>query len=236
MMFIVRRRQFALIIVGFALVIALLGAGAWRILDNERAELESSVARGIAQRDHLAIENSVLIEQREGLSRRVVILERSSQVKGQAYAKVDAQLEDLQRQILDLKEDVAFYREIVSEDVRSDRVRIQRLVLERDGSERDYRFRVVLTRSKQDNKVIDGSLLLSVDGDRDGKRVRLTLEQLVTFPVAKLQFSFKHFQRIEGRLHLPEWFVPKRVVIQVNAENSDAKPVRESFAWSVVNS
>ena len=236
MMFVVRRRQFAFLLFGFLMTIALLSMGAWWILHEQRRELEFAVSQISAERDNLARESRAVIEQREVLSRRLAIVERAAQVKSQAYAKVDAQLGELQRQILDLKEDVAFYRGIVSENKGGNRVRIQRLVIEQDGNERDYRFRVVLTRGKQDDKVVDGSLLLSVDGDRDGERMRLTLEQLAMFPVAKLQFSFKHFQRIEGRLHLPERFVPKRVVIQVDSANSDSKPIRESFAWSVVHS
>jgi hypothetical protein len=77
--------------------------------------------------------------------------------------------------------------------------------------------------------------VLSVDGDQDGERVRLNLQQLSTFPVTGLRFSFKHFQRLEGRLHLPERFVPKRVIIKIELANSKTKPLRESFAWSVEN-
>ena len=236
MMFVVRRRQLALILAGFLTFVVLLSAGAWWIVHKERAELKSSAASKAAEKGRLVREHEAVIEQREALSRRLVMLERAAQIKSQAYAKVDAQLEELQRNILDLKADLAFYRGIVSEDKRGNQVRIQRLVLERDGNDRDYRFRVVLTRGKQDNTTVEGALLISVDGERGGERVRLTLEQLVTAPVTKLQFKFKHFQRIEGRLHLPEWFTPKRVVVQTKATNPDIKSIRESFAWSVVNS
>lgn len=236
MMFIVRRRQFALMMLGLVLLVALIGGGAWLTLRAERGELELTIARSVTEKGHLLRENKTLDEQREVLSRRLAMLERSAQVKSQAYAQVDAQLNELQREILELKEDVAFYREIVSEDSRGNGVQLQRLELEGDGGPRDYLFRVVLTRGKQDDKVVDGALMLSVDGEQEGERVRLTLGQLSPFPVTKLQFSFKHFQRLEGRLHLPERFVPKRVVIKVELANSKTKPLRESFAWSVENS
>ena len=235
MIFVVRRGQIAWMIVCFVLGFALLGTVAWWILQQQRGELEMSISLISAKRDQMARENRALIKQREALSQRLAILERSAQVNSQAYSQVDTQLEQLQRQILDLKADVAFYRGIVSEDKGGNRVRIQRLVLEQDGNERDYRFRVVLTRGNLDDKVVNGILSLSVDGDQDGEPVRLALDQLVSFPMAGLRFSFKHFQRLKGRLLLPERFVPKRVVIQVDVANSDAKPIRESFAWSVAN-
>ena len=133
-------------------------------------------------------------------------------------------------EILELKEDVVFYRGIVSEAKSDNRVRIQRLVLEQDGNERDYRFRVVLTRGKGDGMVVNSTLSIAADGDQDGERVRLTLAQLVTSSVAQLQFSFKHFQWLEGWLPLPGSFGPKRVMIQVNVADSDSKSIRGSFA------
>ena len=235
MIFVVQRRQLAVMAASFVLGLVLLSTAAWWLLEQQRIEVEMSKSLISAQRDRLALENLVVMKQREALSQRLAILERSAQVKSQAYEQVDTQLAQLQRQILDLKADVAFYRGIVSEDKDDNRVRIQRLVIEQDGSERDYRFRVVLTRGNQDDKVVNGMLSLAVDGEQDGERVRLALEQLVGFPMARLQFSFKHFQRLEGRLHLPERFVANRVVIQVDVANSADKPVRESFAWSVVN-
>ena len=225
-----------LMITGLLMIMGLLGAGAWWFLRGERSEAETSVSRIIAERDRLESEKNAVIEQREELSRRVAILGRSAQVKSQAYANVATQLAELQREIFDLKEEVAFYRGIVSEDKGGVGVRIQRLVLEQDGDERDFRFRVVLTRGKQGDKVIAGTLQFSVDGDQDGVPVRLPLDLLAASPVAKLQFSFKHFQRLEGRLHLPERFIPKRVVIQIDTANSNTKPIRESFAWSIENS
>ena len=134
------------------------------------------------------------------------------------------------RKILELKEDVVFYRGIVSEVKSDNHVRIQRLVLEQDGNERDYRFRVVLTRGKGDGMVVNSTLSIAADGDQDGERVRLTLAQLVTSSVAQLQFSFKHFQWLEGWLHLPGSFGPKRVMRQVNVADSDSKSIRGSFA------
>jgi hypothetical protein len=236
MILVMRRRHLLLMTAGVVFAVALLGTGAWWLVEQQRVELVISISQIGAERDRLARENSVVVNEREALSQRLAIVERSTQVKSYAYVQVDEQLEQLQRQVLDLKADVAFYKGIVSEDKGGSRVRIQRLVLEKDGGERDYRFRVVLTRGKQDDKLVRGALALSLDGEQDGEQVRLTLGQLATFPVAKLRFSFKHFQRLEGQLHLPERFVPKRVVIQVNVANSGSEPIRESFAWSIVNS
>jgi hypothetical protein len=145
MMFIVRRRHFALMVGGLVLLVALISGGAWLTLHAEREELESTIARAAIQKARLLRENKAIDEQREALSRQLAMLKRSAQVKSRAYSQVDAQLGELQREILELKEDVAFYRGIVSEDSKRNGVQLQRLVLERDGAPQDYLFRVVLT-------------------------------------------------------------------------------------------
>lgn len=247
MMYIIHRHQLRYVLAGLLTAVSVLGAYTWWILGQERVEVERVVVERVevepqpdsaiaGERQRLTKANLALKSQREELASRLAILERQAQVKSEAYAKVDQHLVTLQREILKLKEDVAFYRGIVAGNSGINRVRIQHLVIEKNGDERDFRFRVVLTRDKQDDKVVEGTVMLSVDGDQDGLRVRLTLDQLVEFPVADLRFQFKHIQRVEGSLRLPEGFVPQRVLLQVHEQDSSAKPLRESFAWSVINS
>ncbi len=212
------------------------GAALWWVVEQERARIGETALTAQAERDALRRAKLALEEERLALARRVAILERARQVEAEAYARVDQQMTDLQDQILALKEEVTFYRGIVSEEAGNGDVRIQRFVVEREGTPQDYRFRLVLTRGMRSDKVVTGAVSLSVDGDRDGERVRLGLEELRPFPVAPLEYRFKHFQRLEGRLRLPERFVPKRVVVQVDGSSEGTKPVRETFQWPSMKS
>lgn len=230
-----RRRPYLAVLL--VLLLAAGGAGAgWWAVERERAQTSETVAGALAARDAIARRNSALESERRALVRRVAILERARQVEAQAYAHVDRQLAALQDQILSLKEEIAFYRGIVSEDAGSDNVRIQRFVVEREGTGQDYRFRLVLTRGMRSDKVVTGAVSVAVDGDRDGERVQLSLEQLTPFPVGPLEYSFKHFQRLEGRMRLPERFVPRRVVVQLDEAASGGRPLRETFQWPSMKS
>lgn len=230
-----RRRPYVAMLVALLLAAVLVASG-WWLLERERGRASASVSGALAERDVLVRSRDALEAERKHLAQRVAILERARQVEAQAYSRVDRQLSALQEQILALKEEIAFYRGIVSEDAGSDDVRIQRFVVERDGTAQDYRFRLVLTRGMQGDKVTSGAVSVAVDGDRDGERVRLSLEELTPFPVGPLEYSFKHFQRLEGRMRLPDRFVPRRVVVQLNEAARGGRPLRETFQWPSMKS
>lgn len=230
-----RRRPYVAMLVVSLLAVGLVVSG-WWLLERERGRALASVTGALAERDALVRSRDALEAERKQLARRVAILERARQVEAQAYSRVDRQLAALQEQILALKEEIAFYRGIVSEDAGSDDVRIQRFVVERDGTAQDYRFRLVLTRGMQSDKVASGAVSVAVDGDRDGERVRLSLEELTPFPVGPLEYSFKHFQRLEGRMRLPDRFVPRSIVVQLDEAVQGSRPLRETFQWPSMKS
>jgi hypothetical protein len=236
MTLVVRRRR-PFVVVGLVLMAGLVSWGAsWWVLSQDRQRLAGEAMELRTERDALLQARDLLKEERQLLAGQVAVLERTRQVESEAYARVDRQLADLQDQLLDLKEEVTFYKEIVSDDRASASVRIQRLVIEPDGAAQEYKFRLVLTRSIRNDKVASGVVELAVDGEQDGERLRLGLDELGAFPVGPLAFSFKHFERLEGRLHLPPRFVPKRVIVRVSAERNGARPLRETFPWPSTNS
>lgn len=236
MRLVVQRRRSYLAMLVVVLIITVLAAAGWKGLEQERGRVSASVVAALAERDSLAKTNSGLEAERTALARRVAILERARQVEAEAYSRVDEQLATLQDQILALKEELAFYRGIVGEDAERDVVRIQRFVVEREGASQEYRFHLVLTRGMRSDKVASGAVSVAVDGDRDGAQVRLTLKELAPLPAGPLEYSFKHFQRIEGRLRLPDRFVPRRVVVQLDESGSGSRPLRETFPWPSMKS
>lgn len=229
--FVVRRRR-PFLVAGSVLLAAAVAAGSvWWVLQQERRALLAQTEELRVARDALARSQRDLEARNERLANRVTVLERARQVESQAYAEVDRELSALQDRILDLDEELAFYKGIVSDGEAGPQVRIQRFAVERDGTARDHRFRLVLTRGIRSDKVVVGSVTLAVDGERDGERLRLSLDELTPFPVGALEYRFKHFQRLEGRLRLPPRFVPVRVVVRLDGAEDGVKPVRETFPW-----
>ena len=236
MTLVVRRRRPFLVAGAILLAAAVAGGSAWWTLTQESRVQDEAYHQVRAERDSLRRSNVALESERAALARRVAVLERARQVDSAAYAKVDEQLAELNDQLLAMKEEVAFYEGIVGDDRAASGVRIQRFEIEPEGAGPEYRFRLVLTRSIRSDNVASGAVTLAVDGDEDGERKRLDLGNLTPFPSGRLEYSFKHFQRLEGRLRLPPRFVPRRVIVRVDSSREGAKPLRESYRWPSLES
>jgi len=181
------------------------------------------------KQDALLRDNSRLSQENVDFKARIAILERSRQIDGKAYGDVDQHLKRLQGEILALREELAFYRGIVSSN-EARGVFIHTLVLEREGNTDAYRYSLVLTRNMRNGKVVSGTVDLSVSGELNGELKQLSREEMVTgAPV--LAFEFKYFQRLEGRLRLPKDFVPHRVYVQVHTPGSRPPKVEKTFDW-----
>ena len=130
---------------------------------------------------------------------------------------------------------MAFYSGILSDETASSNVRIQRFVVEAGGTG-EYLFRLVLTRGIRSDNVASGAVSLMIDGERDGQRLRMNMEDLTPSPAPALAFSFKHFQRLEGQFRIPPGFVPRQVIVLVEADRKGSRPLRETFQWPSMNS
>ena len=212
------------------LVAVVLGTSGYLLFVREDPSVETPpglLASRTAMREQIA----ALLEERETLQRRVAVLEREQQIERRAYEEVERHLVELQGDVLDLREDVAFYEAIVSSPAKK-HLSIQTLHLTPQGLGNAWRFQVVLTRNtKISDNVLAGRVRLAVHGEHQGKAQHLTLSDLSADRVGALEFQFRYFQRLEGRLILPPDFVPQRVVVQAAEKGADGPPVEREFDW-----
>jgi len=213
------------------LVFVLLGIAGYVVLDQRINELHRSIAELRQGNARLTKSNTRLAADNTVLRKRAIVLERSRGVDDGAYAEVDQRLVALQRENLDLRRQVAFYRGVVR-PASGSVVSIQRLLIEPDGAG-GFRFELVLTRGRNDGKVVAGTVGLSVVGEVDGHRQRLKLAELSGTGGPGLEFRFKYFQRLQGHLSLPESFRPQQVSVRVVAAKANKVLVEKDFAWFV---
>lgn len=190
------------------------------------AALDERVAGLEAERARLAAELTRVRE--EG-----AVVARGRQVEEEAYARVDDHLRDLQGEVLRLRREVAFYRDIVGARARSG-VNVQTFMLAPAGPQR-WRYELVLTRGRNDGKVIAGMVRLAVDGTLDGS------ERTISFPAKDgsaaatpdLGFEFRYFQRLDGQLTLPDGFVPQSVRVRASVAGRAGESDERRFEWPI---
>lgn len=166
------------------------------------------------------------------LTDRVALLARSSEIDETARAQVKGSITELQDEILELREELAFYRGIVAPDDGGG-LRIQSLKLVRGAEDRHWHYRLVLIQSIKRDQRANGAVALTVHGVRAGVAVALPLSEVAAPGAAPLGYSFKYFQDFEGDLLLPTGFTPGRVEVEVQPRGG-GEVVRRSFEWNTV--
>lgn len=227
---IVRRHRPLLTALLVALAVVAMGAAAWTMLRSERERLGGQLRGLQMEQRRLAAENRQLAADNEALTRELARVERASQIEAQAYEQVNTHLGVLQEELQAAKEEVSFYQGIMSKSGTAG-VRIQRFTVEPAQAPGRYLFRLVLTRGLKDDTVFKGSVVIAVDGELNKKAKRLAHQETVAAAGTEIAFRFRHFQRIENELVLPERFIPKSVTVQVRSDGKKSSELEESFAW-----
>ena len=150
-----------------------------------------------------------------------------------SYADVETNLADLQAQVLKHREELTFYRGIVSPEDGIGGLRIQRFQVLAGGVDNHYRLRLVLVQSMRQDTVVSGSVSIQIEGVRENKPVQLMLTEAggETRADGQVPFQFRYFQNLEQDVVLPEGFEPRAVTVEVRSPRQ--APVRESYPWQV---
>jgi len=210
-----------------ALLLALLVSG-WGLFEYGRYRAGYDRAAFNQLRQQLEKNNSELEAEVRRLRQEKMELEQTRQIESRAYGLVRKDLRDLQNELLELKEELAFYRGIVSPEESGRGLQIQRFNITKDSEERAWNFKLVLTRVLKNKGVAKGTVEVQVDGiDAQGKHSSVT-------PLQRLRYNFKYFQNIKGKVELPEGFVPSRATVVLKPGGRGNKTeVRKSFDWPV---
>ena len=103
------------------------------------------------------------------------------------------------------------------------------LELERRTGEA-WHFTATLTQNLNRGVINRGSLVLEIEGTRDGRLQTLDWQALRQHPEAKaVGYSFRYFQQVEGDFVLPAGFAPASVTVRLDPASGN--DVAQSFDW-----
>lgn len=231
------RRQWA-IVAGSVMALLLAGFGlysyvrATTVSDFERAQTERD--RLLEERRALARDLRAARSENASLKDQVAYLGRSQEIDGAACGTVKQSLTQLQAEASDLREQLAFYRGIVSPKEAQAGVRVYDFKVTRlKGGASLYRYDLVLIQSVRNEKRVGGSVDLVVEGLRGGKKEIVNLPDLAADTNKNLVFSFKYFQEFSGQLRLPEGFRPLRATISLQPDG-DTPKVEDEYEWAKI--
>lgn len=205
-----------------------------------RQLLPASVLSPQTEEEHLRVEVATLQQKvekleidRASLRQQLADLERRSQVDREAVSKAKEELKRYQTERLDLQEEVAFLRGIVSSGEGIGVLRIQHFHLERGGSDNLYRYRFTISKVLRDSIVTTGQIRVTLDGKQGFEERSLPLKEVTANNDETLKMRFRHFQNIEGEFSLPSGFRPSGVTIEVDPDGKGFSPASKHFDWVI---
>lgn len=219
---------------GIATVLAATLLLAWAVFEFGRYRAGFNTLEADAHSESLQLQILELEQQKQTLRDKNAILQRSSQIESQAYKQLEGAVTGLQDEILELKEELAFYRGIVSPSDATKGLKVQDFELTPGAEPRRYSFKVVLTQVLNNGTVARGNMVLEVAGLLKGEQKSYSLDQISDNQSKKgAAFRFKYFQIIEGNFLLPEEFEPTKVNLTVKPKSKAHKKLTQAFDWVV---
>ena len=224
-----RPYQILALVIGVSLV---LSSAVWLMLDEShwsyiksRISLGQESKRLWAENRHLEDENSTLRE-------RIIMLERMTQIDGQAAAELHEEMKKLQDETYKLKEELEFYQAIMTSTGSSEGLSIQGMRIARLAEGNNYSFKLILTHVAKSDKVAEGTIEISLEGLQDGVARVLNITDVILNPAIDLSFNFKNFKRFEGNMMLPDGFKPHRVIVKLQPKDAKLSKIKRVFDWS----
>lgn len=214
------------------LLLVLVVASAWWLVEYGRNQATND--GGALAREAIGLRAQVERneQEKEALTARLAVLERAAQVDKQAYGEVERTLKQTQNEMLELKEEVAFYRGIFAPAETSRGLNIADFRVTGIGEERAYRFKLVLTQVQANERIVKGYARVTFEGVQGDARIRLGLNDVTGGSLDRLQLSFKYFQNNEGEFVLPEGFLPSRILVEVVPSVKGFRQLKKTFDWS----
>lgn len=171
------------------------------------------------------------------LREKYAVLERASQVDKESYNAINDNLKNLQNELLELKQEVAFYRGIVAPTEAASGLHITDFIVDPLGGENAFHFKLVLTQVLKNEYLVRGRVRLYIEGLQAGQQKQLRLSEVSGGKLDDdLSMRFKYFQNIEGDIVLPKGFVPSSVVVDLIPTGKGRTRIKKNFDWADITS
>jgi hypothetical protein len=219
--------------VTLAILLLLAGLALYVMFELGRYKAGYDAMQAAAQRDGLTQQIDKLERVQRELRVQLAAAEQTRVGEGRERAEVARTIGELQAQVARDQQEMGFYRGLVAQPGQpvGDAVRVQQFRISTLPGDQHYALRFSLSRLQRPEEAINGTIVITVDGSRDGGAASADLKDL-TGGKNELAFNFRYFAAIEQPVTLPEDFKPERVTIEVRPGRKGVAPYRQSFVWS----
>lgn len=167
------------------------------------------------------------------LRAKVAQLEATTVGQTREREEVQRTIGELQAQVARANQELAFFRGIVTQNANSAEVKIQQARIVATSTANKFRIRVTLVQPMKPDTVVSGVVILSVDGEVDGKPGRADFATLSGGQRREIPFTFRYLENIEQEITVPPGMKPQQLQVEVRSNRRGAAPVQQAYVWSV---
>ena len=219
--------------VTIVVLVLLVAGGVYGMFEFGRFRAGYDVVAGLKQRTELRNEISTLETTIFDLRAKVAQLESSTVGQTREREEVQRTIGDLQAQVARANQELAFFRGIVTQNANSAEVKIQQARMVATATANKFRIRVTLVQPMKPDTVVSGVVVLSVDGEVDGKPGRADFATLSGGKRREIPFTFRYLENIEEEITMPPGMKPEQLLVEVRSSRRGSAPVQQSYVWSV---
>jgi hypothetical protein len=213
---------------GIAVSLLLLVTAAYLLFERGKYHAGAGLEKLTWQRGELQRRVAELQEANLNLREQAVVSQRSSEIDRRASLEVRREFASLQDELLELRQELDFYRGIVSPGDVKPGIRIQSVRLEPASATGKVFYRLTLTQVKGNERYVRGVIEMEVEGQQDGKPKVLLFKKLAEDNSKVLNYKFRYFQNVEGEIWIPPQFKPKKVRVLLKPQGKGQPPAIEA--------
>jgi cell division protein FtsB len=187
---------------------------------QQRAELEATI-------EHLKQDN-------HELNLRIAEIDTQRIGWAREQAEVSRTIGDLQAQVSRQAQDLAFYRGVGTQSAGPALgISIQQLRIGATTDPARFRVHLTLVRSVRADDIVNGSVVLQLEGEAQGQQETLSLANLGAGGPRELRYSFRYYQNLDQEITIPAGLRPERLTIEVRSTRKGVAPLSQAFLWNV---
>jgi hypothetical protein len=215
------------------LLVLLVAGGVYGMFEFGRYRAGFDVVAGLKQ--EAALQKVIDTHEATISELRAKVAQLESSTVGQTREREEVQrtIGDLQAQVARANQELAFFRGIVTQNANSAEVKIQQARMVATSTANKFRVRVTLVQPMKPDTVVSGVVVLSVDGEVDGKPGRADFATLSGGKRREIPFTFRYLENIEEEITMPPGMKPEQLLVEVRSNRRGSAPVQQSYVWSV---
>lgn len=130
-----------------------------------------------------------------------------------------------------LLEQLQFFESIIGNEASQAGLRVATIKLRPTDKANEWLLELTLTQVKKHTSRLTGKVAVAVMGQLEGQSIELNLPKIHPKKVSGVRFGFRYYQSISVPLVLPEDFVAKELMIDVNVQSPKAMQLVEQREW-----